>query len=111
MRGGALDGDELNPKNRPGIQSVAEQYEVHLNEETAGFVITPNQQELENESISYAPWISKAEWELVHWLGTSQLSQSDIDKFRKLEWVSQVFTFNKWSRDLWGLGPGQPFSS
>ena len=80
--------DTFDPENHTGNQ----RFKVHLKEETAGFVIThdqPDFQDLECDG-SYAPWISKAEWELVHWLGTSQLSHSDINKFLKLEWVSQV---------------------
>ena len=67
---------------------LATQFKVLLDEETAGFVIMHDQQpswELEN---NYAPWSSKAKWEFVHWLGTSQLSQSDINK--SLKWVSHV---------------------
>jgi len=38
----------------------------------------------------YAPWKSKAEWELAHWLSMSQLSQSDINNFLQLKWVSRL---------------------
>jgi hypothetical protein len=42
----------------------------------------------EQDGKPYAPWTSKLEWELAHWLSTSQLSQSNIDSFLKLQWVS-----------------------
>src|SRR5258707_7211073 len=41
----------------------------------------------------YAPFESKEEWELSHWLSTEGLSQGAIDHFRKLKWVSHNFLF------------------
>src|SRR5260370_13824446 len=38
----------------------------------------------------YAPWKSKAEWELAHWLSISQLLWSDIDNFLQLKWLSRL---------------------
>jgi len=44
----------------------------------------------------YAPFESKEEWELSHWLSTEGLSQGAIDCFRKLKWVSHNFLFTHW---------------
>src|SRR5258705_12486991 len=41
----------------------------------------------------YAPFESKEEWELSHWLSTEGLSQGAIDHFWKLKWVSHNFLF------------------
>src|SRR5258707_15874793 len=41
----------------------------------------------------YAPFESKEEWELSHWLSTEGLSQGAIDCFQKLKWVSHNFLF------------------
>src|SRR5258708_3615045 len=41
----------------------------------------------------YAPFESKEEWELSHWLSTEGLSQGAIDCFWKLKWVSHNFLF------------------
>src|SRR5258708_2127680 len=41
----------------------------------------------------YAPFESKEEWELSHWLSTEGLSQGAIDHFQKLKWVSHNFLF------------------
>lgn len=38
----------------------------------------------------FHPWHSQMEYELVEWLATSQLSQAAIDRFLKLNWVSNV---------------------
>ena len=44
----------------------------------------------------YAPFESKEEWELSHWLSTEGLSQGAIDCFWKLKWVSHNFLFTHW---------------
>ncbi len=82
------DDDLLAP------ESFQKQYHVQLDHESAGFVFPNNQQTLwqclqaqEEAGKSYAPWKSQEEWELVNWLSTTQLSQSDIDKFLKLPWM------------------------
>jgi hypothetical protein len=38
----------------------------------------------------FYPWKSQKEYELVEWLATSQLSQAAIDRFLKLNWVSNI---------------------
>src|SRR5260370_25859563 len=96
IRIGNVDSGEFDQENDTDIhgnpgQLVAKQFKVHLDEETAGYIIMDDQQPLEREeNRSYAPWTSKADWELIDWLGTSQLSQGNIYKFLKLEWVSNV---------------------
>ena len=42
------------------------------------------------EGQPYAPFESKEEWELSHWLSTEGLSQGAIDHFQKLKWVSHT---------------------
>src|SRR6266446_1934775 len=41
-----------------------------------------------NTGSLYSPWKSKDEWELVQWLCKSELSQSEINLFLQLEFVS-----------------------
>ena len=55
-------------------------YRVQHDQETAGFVFPNSQQTLwqrlqgqEEEGKPYTPWKLKEEWELVHWLSTTQL--------------------------------------
>ena len=114
IRIGNVDSGEFNWENNTDIdgnpgQLAAKQFKVYLDEETAGYIITGDQQPLESEeNRSYAPWTSKAEWELIDWLGTSQLLQGNIDKFLKLEWVSNVICLQEMVHGLTtkGLGPG-----
>ena len=92
MMHSAIDGDESNSGNCVGVngdKSLGTWFEVQLDEETAGLVIPHDQQPSQEPDNTYAPWSLKAEWELIHWLGTSQLSGSNIDKFIQLEWVSK----------------------
>ena len=75
IRIGNVDGGEFDQENNTDVhgnpgQLAAKQFKVHLDEETAGYIITDDQQPLEREeNRSYTPWTLKAEWELVNWLG------------------------------------------
>ncbi len=67
IRIGNVDSGEFDQENDTAIhgnpgQLVAKQFKVHLDEETAGYIIMDDQQPLEREeNRSYAPWTSKAE--------------------------------------------------
>ena len=79
----------------PTSDTSLQQYQVVQASETAGFVFPGHQRTLwqrmndqEQAGQPYAPWNSKAEWELVCWLSSTQLSRSNIDNFLKLHWAS-----------------------
>lgn len=44
--------------------------------------------QLQNGELPWAPFSSQKEWELAEWLVQSGVSQSNIDKLLKLQWVS-----------------------
>jgi hypothetical protein len=43
-----------------------------------------------NAGSPYSPWKSQDEWQLVHWLCQSELSQSEINKYLQLNVVSMI---------------------
>ena len=99
--------------------SAPQQFCIVHDQKNAGFVFPGHKKTLwqhlwshEQPGARYAPWKSKAEWELVHWLSTSQLSQSNIDHFLKLPWVRFDFLFGKFTRiHIQDLGPGSSSST
>lgn len=46
------------------------------------------EKQLRNADVPWAPFASYKEWELAEWLIQSGVSQSNIDKLLKLQWVS-----------------------
>ncbi|KAF8312763.1 uncharacterized protein EI90DRAFT_2857439, partial [Cantharellus anzutake] len=62
----------------------------------------------------YSPWKSKAEWDLVQWLCKCELSQAEINKFLRLEFIHHLDLSFSSAREMYtiirvSLPQGPPF--
>jgi len=83
-----------SPDSQDPFLSTPRKYRVQRDQETAGFVF---------------PWKSKEEWELVHWLSSTQLSRGDIDNFLKLTWVRTADNVYSQKTHMQGLDTEAPY--
>ena len=89
----SLPGEnDFNNPLPPTTTFHIEQASNHANFVFPSHTETLRESQMDN-SKSYIPWKLEEEWELVHWLGSSQLSWSDINNFLKLKWISNIFCY------------------
>lgn len=76
----AIDGDECSFEYLPNAGKVIGEGKSER--------IQEYENQLQNDEAPWAPFPSYKEWELAEWLVQSGVSQSNIDKLLKLQWVS-----------------------
>lgn len=76
----AIDGDECSFEYLPNAGKVVGEGKSER--------IQEYENQLQNDEAPWAPFPSYKEWELAQWLVQSSVSQSNIDKLLKLQWVS-----------------------
>lgn len=58
-------------------------------------------EKLLTEGLPWAPFPSRKEWEMAKWLIESGVSQSNMDKLLKLQWVSPKNLSDKLNTHAW----------